>query len=391
MKDKLNIALIRKKYLPEKGGAEKDATQFVNHFTAKGHHIALFSELFMAEENELLKWYKVPKSSMTGFCRPVSFHRQAQKILTADRLRDSFDIVYSLCRTFPVDILRVTEQLHSKWLTIGCSRLARFNPHHRGILKLEKRIFDSRSNTFIVANSNFIKQQIIEEFNYPAEKIKVIYNGMNHDKFFPAAADEKQGARKQINIDPKRNICLFAATDFKTRGLAEAIAVIASIKEELRNNTLLLVVGDDKSTPFIKLAEEYGVAKNIIFAGHQENMRDYYIAADILLYPSRYEIFSDVCLEALGCGLPIITTRQIGAYELINEAVNGFSVTNSDNIEEMAHFLAAFFELPAEAKNRFSQAASTSVSDFTWEKHINQLEELFFEVAEIKKSQADHK
>ena len=391
MKDKLNIALIRKKYLPEKGGTENDVTQFVNRFTAKGHHISLFSELFMAEENELLKWYKVPKSSMPGFCRPVAFHRQAQRMLTADRLRDSFDIIYSLCRTFPVDILRVTEQLHTKWLPIGYSRFARLNPRHRGILKLEKRIFDSRNSKFIVVNSNFIKQQIIEEFNYPADKIRVIYNGMNHDKFFPATSDEKQAARKQINIDPKRNICLFAATDFETKGLAEAIAVIASVKEELRNNTLLLVVGDDKSTPFIKLAEEYGVAKNIIFAGHQENMRDYYIAADILLYPSRYEVFSDVCLEALGCGLPIITTRQIGAYELIDEAVNGFSVTTSDNIEEMAHFLAAFFELPLKEKNKFSRAASDSVSDFTWRKHINLLEELFFEVTEIKRSQMNRK
>ncbi len=384
MKKNLKIALIRKKYMPDKGGAEKTAARFVENFTANGHQVSVFSELFIADETDNLKWVKVPKSSMPSLCRTNSFHRQAQKILTKNNLRDEFDIVYSMCRTYPVDIFRVTEQLHTKWLPIGYSSLARFNPRHSGIIKLEKKSFNQRKTKIVVASSKFIKQQIVEEFDFPADNIRVIYNGMNHSKFYPAATGEKIEARKKINIDPKRNICLFCAGNFKIKGLAEAIEVIAELKEKLRNNTLLLVVGGDKPTPFIKLAEEYGIAKNIIFAGAQENMRDYYIAADILLYPSRYETFSNVCLESLGCGVPIITTRQIGAYELIDEAVNGFSVNTSENIDEMSHFLSAFLELPQAERDKFALAAADSVKDFTWAKHIKQLEELFYEVAALK-------
>lgn len=386
MKKNLKIALIRKKYMPDKGGAEKTAARFVENFTANGHEVTVFSELFVADETDNLKWIKVPKSSIPSLCRTTSFHRQAQKILSKNNLRDDFDIVYSMCRTYPVDIFRVTEQLHTKWLPIGYSSLARFNPRHRGIIKLEKKSFDQRKTKMVVASSKFIKQQIIEEFDFPEANIRVIYNGMNHDKFYPATADEKIAARKEINIDPHRNICLFCAGNFKIKGLAEAIEVIAGLKEKLRNNTLLLVVGGDKPAPFIKLAEEYGIAKNIIFAGPQKNMRDYYIASDILLYPSRYETFSNVCLESLGCGVPIITTRQIGAYELINEAVNGFSVNSSENIDEMSHFLSAFLELPQNDRDKCSKAATASVKDFTWEKHIKQLEELFYEVVELKSS-----
>lgn len=384
MKKNLKIALIRKRYLPDKGGAEKTAARFVENFTALGHQVSVFAEMFGAEEADNLKWIKVPKGNLPTFCRTASFHRQAQKLLKKDNLRDSFDIVYSMCRTYPVDIFRVTEQLHAKWLPIGYSNWAKLNPRHRGILSLERKSLTAKKTKMIVANSHLIKRQLTEEFNYPEEKIKVIYNGMNHNKFYPASAEEKTEARKKINIDPQRNICLFCAGNFKIKGLAEAIEVVASLKEKLRNNTLLLVVGGDKATPFIKLAEEYGIAKNIIFAGAQKNMRDYYIAADILLYPSLYETFSNVCLEAMGCGLPVITTRQIGAYELINEAINGFSVNTSDNIEEMSHFLAAFIELPEIEKKKFSTAAAVSVKKFTWERHIQQLEELFYEVAERK-------
>ncbi|MCF6174490.1 MAG: glycosyltransferase family 4 protein [Victivallaceae bacterium] len=387
MKKNLKIALIRKKYLPDKGGAEKTAARFVENFTANGHNVSLFSEIFGAAETDNLKWFKVPKSTKPSFCRTAAFHRQTQKLLSQNNLRDSFDIVYSMCRTYPVDIFRVTEQLHSKWLPIGYSSLARFNPRHRGILKLEKKSFTTKQTKIVVASSKFIKRQIIEDFDYPAENIRVIYNGMNHDKFYPASADDKIEARKKINIDPQRNICLFCAGNFKIKGLAEAIEVIASLKEKLRNNTLLLVVGGDKAAPFIKLAEEYGIAKNIVFAGAQKNMRDYYIASDILLYPSRYETFSNVCLESLGCGLPVITTRQIGAYELIDEAVNGFSVNTSDNVDEMSHFLSVFLELPQGDRHNFALAAAASVKDFTWEKHIKQLEALFYEVVELKKQE----
>jgi UDP-glucose:(heptosyl)LPS alpha-1,3-glucosyltransferase len=382
----LKIALIRKRYLPDKGGAEKTAARFVENFTARGHQITVFAEMFSATETDNLKWIKVPKSSMPTFCRTASFHRQAQKILKKDNLRDSFDIVYSMCRTYPVDIFRVTEQLHAKWLPIGYSNWAKFNPRHSGIISLERKSLTEKRTKMIVANSHLIRRQLTEEFNYPAEKIQVIYNGMNHDKFYPASVAEKMEARKKINIDQHRNICLFCASNFKIKGLAAAIEVVASLKENLRNNTLLIVVGGDKSTPFIKLAEEYGIAKNIIFAGTQKNMRDYYIAADILLYPSLYETFSNVCLEAMGCGLPVITTRQIGAYELIDEGINGFSVSTCDNIEEMGRFLTAFIELPETERIKFSVAAAASVKDFTWEKHIQQLEELFYKVVELKKS-----
>ena len=211
MKKKLKIALIRKRYLPDKGGAEKTAARFVENFTARGHQVSVFAEMFGADETDNLKWVKVPKSSMPTFCRTASFHRQAQKILKKDNLRGSFDIVYSMCRTYPVDIFRVTEQLHAKWLPIGYSAWAKFNPRHSGIIRLERKSLTPKRTKMIVANSRLIKRQLTEEFNYPEENIRVIYNGMNHDKFYPASAEEKTESRKKINIDPHRHICLFCA------------------------------------------------------------------------------------------------------------------------------------------------------------------------------------
>ena len=133
----MKIALIRSKYSPGHGGAEKVAEKFVTHFIERGHEITVFSEKFNGEESDKLKWQKVPRGS--GLSKTTAFHRQVQNILNKDNCREKFDLVYTMCRTFPADIFRITEQLHSEWLSIGYSSLARLNPRHFSILSLEKK------------------------------------------------------------------------------------------------------------------------------------------------------------------------------------------------------------------------------------------------------------
>lgn len=384
MRKKLNIALIRKKYLHGRGGAEKIATRFVNGFTEHGHSISLFSEVFDGTESDRLRWIRVPKDIFPALCGTVSFHRQVQALLLRPGVREGFDVIYSMCRTFPVDIFRVTEQLHVKWMPMGYSRMAMLNPRHRGILQLEKKTFTNSGAGMVVASSKFLRRQIIEEFDFPRENIRVIYNGLNHDRFYPAGMEEKGAVRKRLKLEQWRHICLFCAGNFRIKGLAQAIRVIAAVRAGMRDNTLLLVVGGDNEAPFARLADECGVRGNVIFAGARSNMRDYYTASDILLYPSHYETFSNVCLEALACGLPVITTRQIGAHELVKHGENGFLVDESNNIHEMANYLSSFMKLPLSARRKFSFVAADSVRGFTWQRHTEQLEQLFYEVASLK-------
>lgn len=380
----LKIALIRKKFMPEKGGAEKVAAKFVEEFSKRGHEVTVFSEVFCGTENSNVKWRKVPRSGMPSLCKTASFHRQAQQVLSSDKLRDEFDIVYAMCRTYPVDVFRVTEQLHSEWLPIGYSPLARLNPRHSGILKLEKKALDVENVKWVVTNSGMVKQQIAERFGFPGENVRVVYNGVDHDTFYPADEAEKIKIKQSLQLDPDHKICLFAAGNFKIKGLSQAVQVIALLPEKLREDVRLLVVGGDKAEPFLKAAEQLGVAENLIFAGAQSNMRDYYAVSDILLYPSLYEPFSNVCLEAFACGLPVITTRRNGACEIVEDSVNGFVVNNADDVERMSHCLAAFLKLPAEARARFSASAVKVAAKFSWRRHADSLEEFFQEIVRCK-------
>lgn len=377
----MKIALIRNKYSPGSGGAEKVAEKFVSNFTERGHEITVFSEKFSGKESDKLKWRKVPRGS--GLSKASSFHRQVQNILNRDNCRDEFDIVYTMCRTFPADIFRVTEQLHNEWLPIGYSRLAKFNPRHRSILKLEQKTIDPSNMRYIIVNSKLLRDQVVNRFNYPEEKVTQVSNGVDKNVFYPAEEGEKEEIKKHLHLSD-RFVCVFAAANFKIKGLSEAIRAIAGLPPEIRQRVTLLVVGKDKAKPFLELAEKLNVTENLVFAGKQSNMREYYIASDLLLYPSHYETFGNVILEACACGVPVLTTSMVGAAELIKDNKNGFVVKSAKKIDQITAILEAYMELPESEHKKFGERALKATEDYTWEKHISDLENIFEKVYQEK-------
>jgi len=382
----MKIALIRNKYSPGHGGAEKVAAKFVEHFTAKEHEITVFSEKFSGEESDKLKWRKVPRG--TGFSKTTSFHRQVQNILNKDDCRGEFDIIYTMCRTFPADIFRITEQLHYEWLPIGYSSLARLNPRHFSILSLERKTIHPNNMRHIIVNSQLLKEQVIKRFDYPEEKISLVSNGIDKKVYFPAKEGEKEEVKKKLHLSD-RFVCIFVAANFKIKGLGEAIRAIAGLNDETRKHVTLLVVGKGKPKRFLELAEKLNVTENLVFAGRQSAMRDYYIASDLLLYPSHYETFGNVILEACACGIPVLTTKMVGAAELIKDNKNGFLVKSADKVDRMTSILEAYMKLPESEHNKFAQKALSASKNYTWQKHISDLEKIFEKVHQDKLTAAN--
>lgn len=377
----MKIALIRNKYSPGRGGAEKVAEKFVKYFIGRGHEITVFSEKFSGEESDKLKWHKVPRGS--GLSKTTSFHRQVQNVLNKDNCRNEFDIVYTMCRTFPADIFRVTEQLHYEWMPIGYSSLARLNPRHFSILSLERKTIDPANMRHIVVNSKLLRDQVIKRFDYPEEKISLISNGIDKKVYFPAEEGEKDEMKKKLHLSD-RFVCIFVAANFKIKGLNEAIRAIAGLDEETRKRVTLLVVGKDKPKLFLELAEKLNVTENLVFAGKQSQMRDYFIASDLLLYPSHYETFGNVILESCACGIPVLTTKMVGAAELIKDSKNGFLVKSAKKIDQMTSLLEAYMKLPESEHRKFAKNALSATENYTWTKHISDLEKLFEKVHQEK-------
>ena len=374
----MNIAIIKRKYMAKGGGgAENYARYIVNGLIEKGHKIFILAKQFEAKQTENLHHIPVKMNKMLASSGTTAFHKGAQKILPKAIKEYNIDVTYALSRTFPVDVFRVTEQVHIEWMNLNYPSYQKLNPRHKGILNLERNIFNTKNCKAAVTNSKLSKELIIKHYGFPSENIHIISNGINM-QFYDSPKANKNELRTELipsNLSEKF-ILLFVATNFEIKGLEQAIAATARLPQKIKKNTLLLILGGDNPDKYKKQAEGLGILDNIYFAGTANDVKSYYYLSDILVYPSLGEPFGNVCLEASASGLPVITTRQNGSCEVVTHNKNGYILDSPNNIDQITDSIAAFYQLAQKSKQDICEQAVKATLKYRWDSHLENLEKL---------------
>ena len=188
----------------------------------------------------------------------------------------------------------------------------------------------------IITVSEFSKQDIAKEFNFPEEKIFVtplaaedIYKPLSKSNC-KKILKEKYGIEDNFvlyvgGFSPRKNII----------GLIEAFSLIAPHK---RKNTKLVITGKKgfSYSKYLKRAEDLGIANDVIFTDFipLEHLPIFYNGAEILVYPSFYEGFGLPPLEAMACGTPVITSNITSIPEVCNDAA---LLVNPYNIDDLSY------------------------------------------------------
>jgi len=380
----MKIALIRKEYTLKWGGAESYVVCLARLLAARGHEVHVFANSWDVPADPAIIFHKVPMLSWYSPLKNFTFARNTRRLLA----REQFDIVNGFSQVFPQDVYRAGDGLHRFNLEAHSSSLFsrilnRLNPRHRIILFIEKQIFTPDHFTHIIANSKLCKQQILTYYGVPEERVAVIYNGVDLNRFNPGVRNTYRAAmRTRLAADDATRVMLFVSRNFKRKGLRqliESIALLTAEKERLQ----LVVLGRGNPRPYQRLASRLGVAGNIRFAGEHSAVEEYYAASDFLILPTLYDPFSNVCLEALACGLPVITTRSNGASELIRDGVNGFVLEDANRPEEMAEKISRL--LRGGICETMGEQAAATARHYTPEENLQQTLALYDTVIAIKK------
>jgi UDP-glucose:(heptosyl)LPS alpha-1,3-glucosyltransferase len=195
----------------------------------------------------------------------------------------------------------------------------RLNPANLLISWMDRRMITQRRYRRIVALSNRVAEEIERYHNYPRDRIAVIPNGVDMERFShnPVAREE---IRARHGIAPHERILLFVGCPFQPKGLTFAIDALSRLDPDTR----LLVLGADDPEPFKK--QWGGDPDRLLFLGFSREVEKYYSAADLLVVPSYYESCTMVGLEALAAGLPLVAVRVGGIEEYLSDGLNGFLV-----------------------------------------------------------------
>ena len=396
----MKIAIIRKKYTFH-GGAEVFSKSFIEHLANEGHEIHVFAIKWQSESiNKNIHFHKVPAIMFNSFLRDLSFAVSTFFMLKKDR--DRFDIIQTHDRTLFQDVYRALDGCHIEWMKqrlkrIGIARKISIviNPYHWLILAIEHMIFKHHRFKKVLALSEMVKRNIIDNYNVPASDIEVIYNGVDIKKYHP---DNRTHYRSEIRnkhgLTDNEFLILFVGSGFERKGVKYLIEAVEAVSEPVS----VLIVGRGPESRFRDMIKK----QKIIFCGPQKDVYKYYAAADIFVFPTLYEPFGTVHLGSWrDQGLPFYSwgvlykktfevQEKSGNYnvtlgewkgtaaEIIVNGKHGFVVDCPENTREIADMIK--FIMNKDEKQKMSIEARKLAEDFTHEKHISKIITLYGQI-----------
>ncbi|MBF0338061.1 MAG: glycosyltransferase family 4 protein [Nitrospirae bacterium] len=365
----MKIAFIRKTFNPY-GGAENYLNSLIRHLKNSGNDIHVLSTNWTDCEN--IHCHQIETFNLNSLTSILSFNRNTMHVAEALNC----DCTVSFERTTCQDIYRAGDGCHKQWLILrgqGVGRLRRLsfdlNPMHRTLLSIERQCF--HTTPLIVANSRMVKEQIMEHYGIGDDRIVVLYNGVDLERFRRPTVNRSScvvQVREKFGIPEEGcRLLLFAGSGFERKGLALAVSALAHLGAEFR----MIVAGAGSTLKYRRLAKELGVSDRVVFAGPQSGIERLYVAADVFVLPTLYDPFSNATLEAMACGTAAVTTKNNGAAEIIQHGRDGLIMDNPRNPLELADKIKQIAEnreiyalnaVEKAAAYPISQAAATFLS-----------------------------
>jgi UDP-glucose:(heptosyl)LPS alpha-1,3-glucosyltransferase len=325
MPKNLKIVFVRRGY-SSTGGAEAYLKRLARGVTKAGHDVQLVSTNDWPD----VEW---PFGLITHLRAktPVGFASELERIRTQLR----YDVLFSLERVWSCDVYRAGDGVHRAWLDrrqkfeLPLKRFVRsLGSKHQDLLRVERSLFSGGNAVRVIAASQMVKDEIVNLYRYPADKIDIVRNGVPLEKFrFDPQLREK--SREELNLKPDQTALLFAGSGWERKGLLFAIQAAALCGDR---KIRLLVAGRGNARLYKTKSLRFWREEPVQFLGEVADMLRVYAAADIFILPTIYDPFSNACLEALACGLPVITTRSNGFSEIIENGVHGSIVEHPGDL-----------------------------------------------------------
>jgi len=347
---KIRFAIGLRDFSRKKGGAERYLVDLCTRMASEGHEVHVYTE-HHDEEDPRIIFHPIKTIPFPRSIRLLSFAIRATRATD----KGDYDIILGVGNTLKADILQPHGGVH--WAWFWRSLRAYENPVLR-MMKLLGRIFSlkqwvsgwvedapyrARGLRAIIAISDMVKKDMMRWYRVPEERIHVIYNGVDLERFHPRNRRYRQEIRSRHAIGDEF-VLLFVSNNFRMKGLVSLIRALAEMKKENSSPFRLLVLGRDRQESYSSLAREMGISKEVIFAGSTQEPEKYYGASDILVHPTFYDACSLTVLEALASGLPVITTASNGASGVLRHGEEGWVVGDLDGGEELKRGIAYFLD-----------------------------------------------
>ena len=160
-----------------------------------------------------------------------------------------------------------------------------------------------------------VREEIINTYNINPNKISVVHNGIEFKTIDYKKSFDKLSV--EFSIKKSQPIILFVGSGFKRKGVEEFLEIVSRIKN---SSVKAFIIGKEKNLKYYQnLSKKLKLNDKIIFTGPRNDVDDFYTIGDILIFPTHYDPFSNVILEAMYFGNAVFTTKRNGASEVLGK------------------------------------------------------------------------
>jgi glycosyltransferase involved in cell wall biosynthesis len=228
----------------------------------------------------------------------------------------------------------------------------------------------------VIANSTATRRVLIEELGVPAERVVVVYYGMDASEFVPSGADGAAECRRRLGWPERLTVAFVGALGDRRKGFD---TVFAAFRELCRDPTwdvdVVAAGGGAEVELWQARAREAGIEQRVRLLGFRTDVQRILAACDAMVAPARYEAFGLAAAEAIAMGLPTIVSRSAGIAELYPDDLGHLLLDDPENASELVRRLRSWRETPDDQRQRI-RSLSARIRARTWDDMAAEIAEL---------------
>jgi len=319
MTSPLQIAFVIDRYF-EFGGLQRDCLRLARACSERDAEVTIITGSWSGEKPANLTIREVDTNALTNTGKVEKLEQAMEGI----RLAQPFDCVTGFKKMRGLDIYYAGDPCLAA--TVKAQGFVKQRlPRYRKLLKNEAAVFGKESATLILLIAHQEQEKFMHHYGTAENRFVLLPPGIDRDRF--TAGNRNQDARNQIRkqygLTENDFLVLQVGSAFRTKGVDRSISAVAALSQELAEKVKLVVIGAGDTAPYQAMATQLGLADRVIFPGPQKNVADYYYAADLLVHPAKTENTGTALLEAMVCGLPVLTTGNCGYASHVLKAQAG--------------------------------------------------------------------
>jgi len=388
----MNLAFCYENVDPARGGCETYISDFIRRLASDGHEVHLYASRW--NERCLpasLKYHTIHRPRAPRFLRPWLFGRACRRAMAGQ----CHDVSIGFDKTWGQDVLYPQGGIYAAsveanlakhgtaWMRQSARMVKSVDLAVQSYLALERRQYQHSRPMALIVNSDMVRLHAGRHLQIDQNIVHVVHAAVHPDRFGDV---DRTVLRSQIRnrwqVEDSTCVGLFVAMNYRLKGLEPLLRSLQLIAREAPFR--LVVVGNPNYSRYQHLARRLGVDDRVIFHGFCGDSRSVYFASDFLVHPTFYDPCSLVVLEALACGLPVITSKFNGASELLHPPHGGLVVDNPHNFAQLTAAITRM--LDRNYREASSKHARESARLWTFDDHYRKMMAILESVAARKRA-----